>query len=95
MVDPVLSPFVGFAMAIPGLANLIHQLLERWKIFLRAMKTAERDGELLATKFDHLTQRYVSLQAVLFDQDKFDFIPGRVFDHLLSDQQNALRRMFL
>jgi hypothetical protein len=95
MVDPVLSPFVGFAMAIPGLANLIHQLLERWKIFLGAMKTAERDGELLATRFDHLTQRYISLQAVLFDENKFDFIPGRVFDHLPSDQQNVLSRMFL
>ncbi len=95
MGDPVLSPFVGLGLAIPGLANLLYELVKKWKTCIQAMRDAERDAELLAVRFDHHTQRFVALQAVLFNHDKYNFISGRVFDHLSSDQQDVLRRMFL
>jgi hypothetical protein len=95
MVEPVVSPFVGIALGIPGLTALILKLLDGWKMFFRTIKTAERDGELLYTRFDHLTQRYMSLQAVLFQDGKFDFVQGTVFSHIPIDQQNVLQHMFL
>jgi hypothetical protein len=91
----VVSPFVGIALGIPGLTTLILKLLDGWKNFFGAIKTAEIYGELLYIRFDHLTQRYVSLQAVLFEKEKFDFVHGMVFEHLPSDQQNVLQSMFL
>lgn len=90
----VISPFVGIALGIPGLLNLTVQLLDKWKEFYRSMKSTELDGELLFTRFDYLTQQHSSLQAVLFKEDKFYFITGRVFDHLTPDRQNVLQDMF-
>jgi hypothetical protein len=94
MPDLVVSPFVFVGLAVPGLIDLTLKLLRRWKDFIVSMKTAEKNAELLSTRFEQLTRRYSSLQDVLFGENKFKFVDGRVFDHLPADQQLILRAMF-
>src|SRR5579862_8032663 len=94
MSDPVVSPFVGIGLAVPGLVAITLKLLKGWKNFMSSVKSTERDAELLKVRFEQLTLRYTSLQDILFEPNKFPFIEGRLFDHLLGDQQCILQVMF-
>jgi len=84
---------VGLALAAIPLVPVASKLLRLWIQFIDDARDSDRDWEKIRKRFDQNCHRYASLQNVLFLDEKFPFVRGRLFDDLPSPSQQTIFAM--
>lgn len=76
-----------------GLVPLTIKLIGFLKTLIGDVRHSGSDSQRLGQKFEKLSLRYVSIQKVLFDDQKFTFVRGNVYDNLPHERQQIILRL--
>jgi len=82
------------ALAIVSLIAPTLKLLDATIAFIQDTRHSSKDAHNASTRMSQLKNRYDSLQKILFQQNKFSFIEGRLFDQLPEETQRLGLGMF-
>ena len=89
----MISPIVGLVMGSVGLVPTALKLIDFWADFIHDARHCGSDAQRLSLRFEQLSLRYKSLQSILFDEAKFPFVQGPLFNSLPQKEQSVITGM--